>query len=78
MIGGSGSIFSVYFYPSIAAATAVSRVNWELLRCRKNIDDTLSCMGLGQSIFQALQDTILLAIGDQDFGTVVTLTLSPI
>lgn len=78
MIGGNANLHYVYLFPSVQAAAALVNVNWEALVCTKNADNTLSCTGMSQSIFQVTPGDPTLELGDQNYGEQVTINLVPV
>ena len=53
MIGGTANLHYVYAFSSVAAASALIDVPWEVLICNKNPDNTLVCSAMGQSVFHS-------------------------
>ncbi|KAL0935837.1 uncharacterized protein CTRU02_208051 [Colletotrichum truncatum] len=78
MIGGNASLHYQYFFPSVAAATALINVNWEANICQRNDDNTLTCSAMNMSIFQITPGEPLLQLGDQNYGAQVTINLVPV
>lgn len=80
MVGGQLNLHPLWFFPSVQAASALVNVNWEAIICSANADQTLTCTGMQQSIFQVPSGNSckMLQLGDQNYGEQVTVNLIPV